>query len=122
MLKTINILGRYSSKSFSNVFVSKIEISEDVFLFISGFSEFDIELGQVFSKAAKQGSTIFEQDFEAKLVLVRDSFGNKLDFIETGWRTIVGFRFLGDIPLTLKNLPFIQSFNDWEYKVMLYST
>ena len=85
----------------------RFPLPDDLQLYFSLFSSFEIPQGQIFSKASIGGQTI---DIHATLEFITQSYFIEMDFIGAGWRNIVGIKFMGSI---LQGMSGIEKLESW---------
>lgn len=85
----------------------RFPLANNLHLYFSLYSSFEIPKGQIFSKAIIEGHIL---DINATLAFITQSQFIELDFIGTGWQNIVGLSFNGNIP---KGLLHMEKLNSW---------
>jgi hypothetical protein len=120
----IKVIGVVSPKVITKYMkgIDNKNINENEKLLFCDFSEFDIQVGQVFDVVKSMDKQVHLNSM-IRLKSVTQQFGKQFDIIPSGWKTICLFEFLSKgIPEIVKNLPVIDDWYDSHISVVFSST
>jgi hypothetical protein len=115
----INLLGRISDDVYKNNtdLLSFYKLENVLYLF-AGHSDYDIPLDTKFIRLYKEDSPLELFSMDAQLIDVVH-FNQHLDFIPMGWRTIIGLKFISEIPYILNEMPKVDNYDSWDYRICI---
>ncbi len=106
----LQVLGKLD-KNLEHKIRDKHKLDPDLKFFLTGFSDFDVPKNYKFNKLAKTLVDAHFTELNVQLIFITQTYFIELDFIEKGWRNIVGLMFKNKEPVLFSNLPILDSWN-----------
>lgn len=114
---TLKLVGKVDRKVIKKlVSPSKIEMENSDWFFMD-YSTYEIPVNNYFdmvleSSSESSSQTLISGKSKIKLTMVLDQFGNNLESVPKGFKTICRLKFISDIPKEIKKLPTLKT---WIY-------